>query len=238
MRSSISFAALPVALASLLVACSDKPANGEDSLLTADDTAVDYGDNPIVPEEFQYLWDVDASGCADDTDAIVYHMFTGAVNTAGKLRGEEAWYWFFKTPGWDDDCVDTFDVDTEATDTNWADDPCSGCDLEFSGTWDLADEKRTCPGYDYEDFFANDKVSADHYNVIVMLDPLSPGGNPNQTTLVMAAFEDDDNPNSYSFNADFARGDYVPDVEGDYEGSAAVTWVPTAGTCVTFNSNG
>ena len=141
MRFAHPLNVLPVALAALLLACSGKPPGGDDSSVLPLDTAVDYGDSPLVPEEFQYLWDVDASGCADDTDAIVYHMFAGTVNAAGKLRGEEAWYWFFKTPGWDDDCVDTFDVDTEATDTNWADDPCSGCDLEFSGARSSSDIK-------------------------------------------------------------------------------------------------
>lgn len=218
-----------------LAACSGGKA---DAPADSQDTAVDYGDNPIVPDDYRYLWDVDASGCADDEDAIVYHRFTGEVTATGRLQGQESWYWFFKTAGWDGDCVDTFDVSADRSDTNWSDDPCSGCDLEFSGTWDLPDAGRTCPGYDYEDFFANDDVDADHYNVIVMLDPLSPGGNPNQTTLVMAAFQDDDRPSSYSFNQDYARGDFIPAAEGDYEGAATVSWVPTAGTCVTFTTNG
>lgn len=223
---------LPLAL---LAACTQKDEPAVDDSGPAD-TGTEYGDNPVVPEEYQYLWDLDASGCDDDQDAIVYYDFAGAVDADGNLAGQESWYWFFKTEGWDGDCVDTFDVDTTASDTNWQDDPCSGCDLEFSGTWDLADENRTCPGYDYEDFFDNDKVDDDHYNLIVMLDPLSPGGNPNSTTLVMAAFQDDDNTNSYSFNSDYARGDFIPETDGDYEGPASVTWVPTAGICVSFTS--
>ena len=225
-----------LALLPLLFACSGKPATDGDTA-PADDTAIDYGDNPIVPEAYAYLWDVDASGCEDDEDAVVYYLFEGAVDEAGNLSGQESRYWFFKTEGWDGDCVDVFDVETAASDTNWEDEPCSGCDLEFTGTWSLDDANRTCPNYDYEDFFDNDDVNKDEYNVIVMLDPLSPGGNANATTLVMAAFQDDDNESSYSFNADYARGDFVPATEGDYEGPATMNWVPTAGICVTFTSS-
>lgn len=196
------------------------------------DSGIDYGSNPLVPEAYQYLWDTDASSCDDGDYAIVYHTFTGAIGAAGKLTGTEAYYWFLKAESWEGDCFDTFDVDLHATDTNWSSDPCEGCDLEFSGTWDLPDANRSCPDYDYESFFANDRVTADTFNVILLLDPLSPAGNPNTSTLVMAAFQDDDDTSSYTFNVDYARGDFVPETEGDYEGPAAITWAPTAGLCV------
>lgn len=222
---------LPLMLA--LVACTGKDPGGPDG---ADDTAGDdtgYGPNPIVPEAYQYLWDLDASSC-EDADAIVYYAFEGGVDADGVFSGREGRYWFFAAEGWEGDCVDTFTVQAEESDTNWQEDPCSGCDREFTGTFELEDADRGCGGFDYEDFFDNDDVRNDKYNVIIMLDPLSPGGNANETTLVMMAFQDDDNQSSYSFAADYARGDFLPLAEGDYEGAATVTWASTSGTCVGF----
>lgn len=218
----------------LALACSGK----DESPPAGDDTGsgdTGYGPNPIVPDAYADLWDVDASSC-EDADAIVYLAFEGEIDDAGHFSGREGRYWFFAEEGWEDDCVDTFTADADESDTNWQEDPCSGCDREFTGTWKLADEDRGCGGFDYEDFFDNDDVAKDNYNIIVMLDPLSPSGNPNMSTLVMMAFQDDDNENSYAFNSDYARGDYVPVVKGDYEGAATVTWASTTGTCVEFTS--
>lgn len=219
----------------LALACSGK---GDAAPVGGDDTApvdTDYGPNPIVPEQYDGLWDVDVSSCEDGDDAITYLAFEGSIDAEGQLSGREGRYWFFAEEGWEGDCVDVFTAEGEESDTNWSEEPCSGCDREFTSTWKLEDEDRGCEGFDYEYFFANDRVDDDDYNVIVMLDPLSPGGNPNMTTLVMMAFQDDDEPNNYTFQVDYARGDYLPATEGDYEGAATMTWASTAGLCLDFD---
>jgi hypothetical protein len=219
----------------LLLACSGKePA--DDSGGGGEDTPVDYGPNPIVPDEYVNLWDLDASSCDDADGAIVYHLFSGGTDGAGGFSGSERYYWFFAAEGWEGDCIDTFTVTGTASDTNWQEDPCSGCDYEFTSVWNLHDEDRTCGAFDYEDFFDNDKVDDDKFNTIVMLDPLSPGGNVNESTLVMMAYQDDDNHNSYSFDSSYARGSMLPVVEDDWEGATTVEWAGTTGWCVKITS--
>ena len=221
-----------------LVACST-PANQGDKAVPDDSGTTDtLGPNPIVPEAYALLWDLDASSCEDDDDAIVYHLFSGATDGAGGFSGTEGYYWFYKTEGWDGDCVDAFEVSGEASDTNWQSDPCSGCDYEYTSEWQLQDAGRGCSGLDYEDFFANDDVARDRYNTIVMLDPLSPGGNVNETTLVMMAYQDDDDTNSYSFDSAYGRGSMTPAVEGAFDGPATVEWVGSTGWCVKITGNG
>lgn|GEM_PF-1792438 len=207
-------------------------APADDSATTPTDTGTDWGPNPVVPEAYASLWDVDVSSCDEGDDAIVYHLFSGTTDGAS-LSGTEGYYWFFKTEGWEGDCVDTFTVEGTASDTNWQEDPCSGCDFEYTSSWNLQDGNRGCAEtWDYEDFFANDRVDADRFNTIVMLDPLSPSGNVNETTLVMMAYQDDDDTNSYTFDNAYGRGQMVPEVEGDWEGAASVEWVGGSGWCI------
>ncbi len=221
----------------VLLACTGSTT---DDKAAADDSGgtETLGPNPIVPEAYALIWDVDASSCEDDEDAIVYHLFTGDADGAGGLTGTEGYYWFFRTEGWDGDCVDSFEVLGEASDTNWQSDPCSGCDYEYTSEWQLKDAGRGCSGFDYEDFFANDDVPRDTYNTIVMLDPLSPAGNVNETTLVMMAYQDDDNTNNYSFDSAYARGAMTPAVEGEFDGPATIEWVGTTGWCVKITGSG
>lgn len=222
----------------LLLACAGGGNGGDKNPVDDTGTTATDGPNPIVPEDYALIWDLDASGCEEDEDAIVYHLFTGTTDGAGGFVGTEGYYWFFKTEGWEGDCVDSFEVEGEASDTNWQEDPCSGCDYEYTSQWQLKDAGRTCDGFDYEDFFANDDVARDTYNTIVMLDPLSPSGNVNETTLVMMAYQDDDNTNSYSFDSAYARGSMTPDVEGEFDGPATIEWVGTTGWCVKITGGG
>lgn len=221
----------------LLLACTsgDKPAEDDTGGTDSSTTGTDYGPNPVAPEAYASLWDLDVSSCDDGDDAIVYHLFQGRTDGA-ELTGTEGYYWFFKTEGWEGDCVDAFTVQGTTSDTNWQEDPCSGCDFEYTSTWNLQDGDRGCEEtWDYESFFANDRVDADRFNTIVMLDPLSPSGNVNETTLVMMAYQDDDNTNNYSFDNAYGRGEMVPDVEGAWDGPASVEWVGQSGWCVSIS---
>lgn len=197
------------------------------------DTDVTYGPNPIVPDAYRDLWDVDASSCTEGTrNAIVYRLFTGGTDGAGGFFGSESFYWFFDDEGWEGDCVDSFTTNGDLSDTNWQEEPCSGCDFEYTSVWNLKDADRTCDKFDYEYFFKNDRVDEDKFNTIVMLDPLSPSGNVNETTLIMMAFQDDDNQNNYSFDNAYGRGAMVPAVEGDFEGPTTLTWAGPEGMCI------
>lgn len=221
----------------LLACASTGPKVGDDTAAPeTTDTGTEWGPNPIVPERFDGLWDVDASGC--EGDAVVYFAFEGAIDSSAALTGENGVYWFFAEPGWDADCVDVFSVEAEESDTNWGtSDPCSGCDREFSGKWNLEDEGRGCPDFDYEAFFFNEDVNSDKYSSIMMLDPLTPSGNPNQdsATIVWAFFEDKNDRGSY-YGGEVGRGQYLPETEGDYAGPAEVWWANTSGYCVDIES--
>jgi hypothetical protein len=92
----------------LLVAC--KGAADTDTSGDTDDTAADEG-HPLVPDEYQYVWDID--GCTNSQGqegANVYILGEATADEDGVLAGSESWTWFFPEEGWDDDCIDTFDV--------------------------------------------------------------------------------------------------------------------------------
>jgi hypothetical protein len=218
-----------------LAACSGGAS--DDTGGAAEDT--DIGPNPIVPDEYALLWDIDAASC-DSEDAIVYFLFNGTIDGEGNLDGKEGWYWFFKDDGWEGDCVDTFDVTGAEGELGWSTSPCSGCDREFLADWSLedADGENACPGYGYESFFDDDdkdRIDEEKYTGDIMLDTLSPSGNVNDHMLVFAYTQDDQSETTYIPRPD-SRGEYVPDEGADYAtGSASLSWVISQGMCVSFS---
>lgn len=215
-----------------LTACSGKEGAGP-----VDSGAEALGPNPVVPEAFELLWDLDAESC-DDDGAIVYFRFQGEIDDGGALTGTETWYWFHSGEGWDGDCYDVFDADLEEGALEWSSDPCSGCDREFLGTWTLRDDADDlgCAGYGYEGMFDDDqrdRMDEEVYETDIMLDPLSPSGNVNQDMLVFGYTMDDES--EYSWNArPNARGEYVPMGEDYTTGPATLEWTVEAGMCVSF----
>jgi hypothetical protein len=192
------------------------------------------GPNPIVPEAYELLWDLDAASCPD-AGAIAYFTFEGTIDAEGVLRGEETWYWFHTGTGWEGDCTDTFTLAAPA-DSIWGrDNPCTGCDREFHGTLALDAARRGC-SYGYEGLFDDDqrdRLEEEAYDLDVQLDTLTPSGNVNQQMLVFSYVQDDQTPTSYNGRAQ-ARGAYVPASEGDFQGEASVSWAVQSGICVKF----
>lgn len=217
-------------LALALLACTSSNADE-----AATDTAAEGpGPNPIVPEQYELLWDLNAVGCEDE-GAIVYFAFEGTIDAAGDLSGRETWYWFHSGEGWEGDCADTFDVRGEAGELNWDDAPCSGCDRAFIADWVLDEGTRQC-SYGYESLLDDDdtdRIDEEAYTVALEMDPLSPGGNVNAQNLVFSWTQDDRNSNSYNARPQ-ARGTYTPLDEADFAGAADVTWTVSSGVCVAF----
>ena len=211
----------------LALACSGE--HTKESSAAPADTAPSY--SPILPEEYKDVWDDKAVSC--DGEAIVYHAFSGTIDDRGKISGKEGYYWFFGNDGFEGDCVDTFTLEGPSGDINWQEDPCSGCDLAFTPTLELADADSTCSIL-YGSFFQDDKNKTNKFETVLKLDPLSPGGNLNEKTLVMM-FVAVTGTNSYSSYTDYARGDYTPQTE-DFMGPADMKWLGS-GDCVKISSN-
>lgn len=226
----VARAALVALAGVLLLGCGDKEAASGDDTGTAD-TA-----NPIAPPDYAPLWDLNAAGCDDDQDAIVYYLFEGQIDDAGDVVGQEGWYWFFKTEGWEGDCVDRFDVAGSADTPSYAEDVCYGCERAFSTAWDLADENRGCTGHDYETFWDLEDEDQDHYEVEVLLDALTPSGNPNQDNQMLVTTAWEKSARKMIYNPAYARGHYDPVVADDYEGAATLDWSASTGICVAFTT--
>jgi len=218
-------------LLSLLVACGGKTSTDDTGTPTTEDH------NPIVPAEYEYLWDTDVSSC-DGADAIVYYLFAGETDGAGTLTGTEGWYWFFATEGWDGDCVDTFTVEGSTASHSWDEDACYGCEAFYDSRWDLPDENRGCTDTDYETFWEQEDVDKDRFDVEVGIDALTPSGNPNTDNKMIVATIFQGSDNTRWVNAGYARGHYLPVTEGDYEGPATLDWVAQEGICVTITTVG
>lgn len=212
-----------------VLACSGS--GNKDSADNANDSpAVTY--SPILPEEYKDIWDDKGTSC-DPGEPIVYHWFKGDIDTRGKITGEEGYYWFFGESDFDGDCVDTFVIDGPSGDVNWQSDPCTGCDRSFTPTLSLPEENSTC-NMKYGSFFDDSKNDDNVFQTVLKLDPLSPGGNLNEKTLVML-FIEVTGSNSYSSYIDYARGSYTPSTD-DFLGPAAVEWVGP-GDCVKYSSS-
>lgn len=211
-----------------LVACGPKASDGE----TADTSGGGDTGNPIVPDGYAYLWDIDASSC-DDGDAIVYRLFEGAIDGSAHLSGREGWYWFFGNEGWEGDCVDTFTVEGDQDTASWQDDVCYGCERLFSSDFNLADSDRGCPGHDYETFWELEDEPTDRFDVAVLFDALSPSGNPNADNAMLVVTSYRSGGQRY-YDPGYGRGHYTPDTADDFEGPAAIDWASESGVCVTF----
>jgi hypothetical protein len=199
-----------------------------------DDAPADTG-NPIVPDEYAEVWDLEGSSCAG-AHAVLYFTFDGTIDDDGALTGTEKWYWFWTTEGWEGDCVDTFDVEGEDSNVNWEDPPCPDCERELETTFELTDAGRGCDGLDYEDYFWNHNVDDDDYSVILELETLD-GDEPyaGAGMTVNAGFEDDGSGGSFTFTDGYATGTYTPEGDEYDEGAATLSWVVPERICAVID---
>jgi hypothetical protein len=102
---------LSVALIAILAACSkDDTDTATGDTADTSDTDPDPADHPLVPDEYEYLWNTDSCelyGGGDGTP--VYVLAEGAVDSDGHMAMVEQWFWFFGEPDYAGDCVDTFE---------------------------------------------------------------------------------------------------------------------------------
>ena len=223
---------MSVPLALLLLACSGDGATGPGKEGGGDDTSGPADTHPLVPDAYADAWDVESRG---GEDATVYWAFTGAIDAAGALSGEETWYWFFPEAGWDADCADTFDVTAVEEPTPIADDACNSCDRDFTAAFVLNEDKRNCPFDGYESLLDNDttdRIDEEAYTLALMLDTDPLGGEPGETSVWSYA-QDDRDADTWIQRA-VSAGMFAPDVADETDGPGTLTWARSEGLCVTI----
>jgi len=222
---------MSVPLALLLLACSVDGAPRSEKA-DGDDTSGTAGTHPLVPEAYADAWDVESLGCED---ATVYWAFTGAIDAAGTMTGEETWYWFFPEAGWDADCADTFDVSAVEEPTPIADDACNSCDRDFTAAFVLNEDKRNCPFDGYESLLDNDttdRIDEEAYTLALMLDTNPLGGDPGEVSVW--SYAQDDRDEATWIQRAMSIGTFTPDTAEDVTGPAALVWARSEGLCVTI----
>jgi hypothetical protein len=222
-------------LASLLFAgCGDKDENQTEETGDGETAPTSH---PLVPEEYQAIWDWDASGC-DDGDAAVYHLAEG-YSQWEQIDGDdelvlyisERWYWFHGDEDFEGDCVDQFDFRGVETAYPWgSNDPCGTCELEFWGNYRENTSVETGCNYGYDGIVAGDAGGTNSYDTWVFkMDTLTLSGDPNPNTGVYQAIIFD----GYLYtDSSWGRGNTIPEVEGDYYGPATYDWVSLTTICI------
>jgi len=95
----------------LATGCSSDPTDATEDT----DTVVDDGTHPLVPEEFELLWNTsgECSNEFGDGDQI-YVIGEATVDEAGHLTATERVWWFYADQPNEADCVDTFSIEGDA----------------------------------------------------------------------------------------------------------------------------
>lgn len=199
---------------------------------SAGDTAENQG-HPLAPDLYEDSWDIDAAACADG--AMVYWAFDGEIDSSGKIKGEETWYWFFAGNDWDGDCADTFDISGKKATDPVSDDPCNTCDRSFTADMTMNEDKRTCSTIaGYEDLLDNDdkdRIEEEDYDLALLLDMNPLGGDPGDIQLW--SYVKDDLGAGW-IERSIGLGAFAAETEGDTEGAGAIGWARSDGMCVTF----
>ena len=230
---------LPLLVLSLFaLACFDKN-DGKKK----DDTGNGDGpptSHPLVPEEYQGIWDWDASGC-DAGDAAVYHLGEAwsEVSTDGDgdevmlLHVVEHWYWFHGEEDFEGDCVDEWTYEGTATRYQWgAYDPCESCEEEYWGEYvENTDVENGC-NYGYDGIFFEDAGAENDYNPWVFkFDTLTFAGEPNEDNALLV-YQAAVSGGYWYFDGNYAKGTVFPDTEGDYGGPSHYAWVNLGTLCI------
>jgi len=185
---------------------------------TGEDT--DDGTHPMVPDEYKYLWNTDdpCTVWGGTEGHRVYILATDVRAEAdGSISGTERWFWFFNEPGWDDDCVDTFTLSGQTRAEDYGQYECSQCEEGFEITRTLSEDN--CSNSYTAHMFAWDWQNWDDpgdlpYVALLMMDTLSPNGNPNEDNkalMVQAKSDTSGEISQSSIDNDFATGHAFPD---------------------------
>ncbi len=224
--------------ASLLIAC------GEDDKKKKNDTSdtnTAPTSHPLVPEEYQDIWDWDASGCEAGKSAL-YHMAEG-YSVQETIDGEDAmviylseyWYWFHGEDDFEGDCVDQFDYRGVSTRYAWGgSDPCGTCEEEYWGNYAIVDDTENGCNYGYDGIIVtgDEAGSENEYDTMVFkFDTLTIAGEPNEDNalLVYNALLWD---GYWYFDSSYGKGTILPDTDGDYGGPSQYKWVNLTVMCI------
>ncbi|MFH1465304.1 MAG: hypothetical protein ABIO70_13035 [Pseudomonadota bacterium] len=222
----------------LAVACFDKDKDNKKK--DTGDTNTAPTSHPLVPDEYQGIWDWEAKGC-DSGDAAVYHVgeawSEATIDEDGDdvmlLHTVEHWYWFHGEEDFAGDCVDEWIFEGTATRYHWgAYDPCEGCEEEYWGEYVENTNVENGCNYGYDGIFAEKAGSENDYNPWVFkFDTITPSGtpNPDNVMLVYQAMVYDE---YWYFDANYAKGTALPDTPEDYGGPSHYTWVNLATLCI------
>jgi hypothetical protein len=170
------------------------------------------GPHPLVPDEYQYIWDTDGCTTYDGASGVnVYWYAIGSADESGHLVMEERWFWFMGQGDVEQDCVDTFLVegDYEAFDMNQL--GCGACEEGYQVTRTLTEDN--C-GVDYGSTFGTADEPGEHpYVSLEMLDTLSSWGKPNWENVMDTSHADPIPPGQETYWAvslNWARGHVLP----------------------------
>ena len=164
---------------------------------------------PEVPEEYQYLWDCEQTSC-DPGAYKVYHYAEGSSTADGSFSATEKWFVFDGSSY----CIDTFEIDGQAVETNPSTFDCSFCEEIFEINWRLTDSQ--C-GWIWSKTFADQESEDQNYYGFLMFDThasLTGERNEDNKILVVAA-PVNRVENTYSPNNDYGRGTATPTSEVD-----------------------
>lgn len=138
---------LPALLLLAAAGCKTTDA-GDDDDTTSDTDPVDDGTHPLVPDEFELLWNVDGECSNEFGDGDqVYVLFEGSVDAEGNLTGTERVWWFYADAPWDEDCVDTWELTGTRVDGEPGALGCNGCE-EFYMTRRVRTQDNCSENYD------------------------------------------------------------------------------------------
>lgn len=216
---------------SLVLACT-ATSSTEDSAGADTASSTSAGVHPIAPDEYESDWDLESTGC---DDVVIHWAFDGSVDADGRLEGKESWYWFFAAEGWDGDCVDTFTVTAIEEPTPIENDACNSCDRDFTATYEMSGDDRTCAIDGYESLLDNDdtdRIEEEIYTFALMFDTDPLGGEPGD--LNVWSYVQDDRSDNEWIDRTTSLGGFAPSEGDDYDGPGDVTWSLDDGFCVTM----
>ena len=165
---------------------------------SGDTDSTSGGPHPLVPDEFQYLWDTDGCTTLDGQDGVnVYWYAQGSADDAGDLTMTEQWFWFMGQGDVSQDCVDTFSIVGSYDAFDYAALNCAACEEGYSVVRTLTDS--TCGVSYHTTFGLEDEPKEQVYEAIEMFDTTTAGGAANWQNVM-----------------DTSHGDLVPGTTSTY----------------------
>jgi len=184
--------------------------------------------HPLVPEEFQWLWDTDGCTTLDGQDGVnVYWYAQGSADENGVLTMTEDWFWFLGKGDVNQDCVDTFSITGVYDAFDYAALGCGACEEGYAVTRTLT--KSNCNLSYHTSFGVEEEPKEQVYEAIEMFDTLTAAGNANWENVMDVSHADPYPPGqnkSYIVAFNWSRGHAFP--TGDPGYPAAYDWVGEA----------